>query len=204
MSGTDDGEKRRGAGRSGTAGSIGKELGGDLDFEADALLDSLLSDDSIAPGKSTRPPPAKAPSEAPPSEGRVLHTPKSREYPDDEPTWVGNIDAEASLELQQMAARMGLSDKPSAEVLPPPRSAAAPPPVPVLPPPPAFAAPRPAGIPRPGGVSSVPRPLSRAATSGSGTAEPPGVNPQGPPPKQPYPPASSPAAPYATPVPETR
>ena len=35
MTGTDDGEKRRGAGRSGSAGSIGKELGEDLDFEAD-------------------------------------------------------------------------------------------------------------------------------------------------------------------------
>ena len=105
MSGTDEGEKRRGAGRSGTAGSIGKELGEDLDFEADALLDSLLSDDSIAPNKSTRPPPAKPASEAPPpSEGRVLHAPQSREFPDDEPTWVGNLDAETSLELQQIAA----------------------------------------------------------------------------------------------------
>jgi len=57
MSGTDDGEKRsRGAGRSGSAGSIGKELGGDLDFEADALLDSLLSDDL---------PPAKVKSQRP-------------------------------------------------------------------------------------------------------------------------------------------
>ena len=77
MSGTDDGEKRRGAGRSGSAGSIGKELGEDLDFEADALLDSLLSDDSIAPkapsarpgskSPSAAPPGSKSPSEAPPS-----------------------------------------------------------------------------------------------------------------------------------------
>lgn len=205
MSGTDDGEKRRGAGRSGTAGSIGKELGEDLDFEADALLDSLLSDDSIAPNKSTRPPPAKPASEPPPSEGRVLHAPQSREFPDDEPTWVGNLDAETSLELQQLAARTGSANKTGSGVLPPPRSAAAPPSVPILPPPPAFAAPRPAGIPRPGGVSSVPRPLSRAPTPGPGSnAQPPSVNPPGPPPKQPYQPASSPAAPYATPVPETR
>src|SRR3954470_16752274 len=67
MSGTDDGEKRqRGAGRSGSAGSIGKELGGDLDFEADALLDSLLSDEAPpAKNKSARPP-AAALSEPPP------------------------------------------------------------------------------------------------------------------------------------------
>ena len=46
MSGGDDNDRRsRGAGRSGSPGSIGKELGDDLDFEADALLDSLLSDE---------------------------------------------------------------------------------------------------------------------------------------------------------------
>jgi len=65
MSGTEDGDKRsRGAGRSGSAGSIGKELGDDLDFEADALLDSLLSDapPPLALPLSTRPPAAAAPS----------------------------------------------------------------------------------------------------------------------------------------------
>jgi len=36
---------RPGAGASGTPGSIGKALGGDLDFEPDALLDSLMQDD---------------------------------------------------------------------------------------------------------------------------------------------------------------
>jgi len=35
-----------GPGRAGSASSIGKELGSDLDFEPDALLDSLLFDDS--------------------------------------------------------------------------------------------------------------------------------------------------------------
>src|SRR3954470_13771486 len=101
MSGTDDGEKRqRGAGRSGSAGSIGKELGGDLDFEADALLDSLLSDEAPpAKNKSARPP-AAALSEPPPSNGPFLHAPESREFPDDEPTWVGNVDAAANEELQ--------------------------------------------------------------------------------------------------------
>lgn len=214
MSGTDDGEKRRGAGRSGSAGSIGKELGEDLDFEADALLDSLLSDDSIAPkAPSVRPgskapsvaPGSRSPSEAPPSDGRVLHAPQSREFPDDEPTWVGNLDSTTSLELQALAAKMGLGDRPGSAVLPPPTTSGGPA-IPVLPPPPAFAAPRPAGVPRPGGVSSVPRLGSRAPTParGTGTAEPPGVNPPGPPPKQPYLPAVSPSAPYATPMPQTR
>jgi tetratricopeptide (TPR) repeat protein len=179
MSGTDDGEKRtRGAGRSGSAGSIGKELGEDLDFEADALLDSLLSD-IPPPVKSVAPSAPPRPSDAPPpSEGPMLHAPASREFPDDEPTWVGNIDAATGLDLQALAAKMGL-DKP-AEVLPPPAPpAAAAPAIPVLPPPPAFSPPRPAGVPRPGGVSSVPRPASRAPsrapTPGRGmdTVQPP-------------------------------
>jgi hypothetical protein len=37
-----------GTGRSGSARSIGEELGG-LDFEPDALLDSLMSDDDAPP-----------------------------------------------------------------------------------------------------------------------------------------------------------
>jgi len=175
MSGTDDGEKRnRGAGRSGSAGSIGKELGTDLDFEADALLDSLLSDDAPAapPQKGTRPPVASTPAPRseppPPSEGRILHAPASREFPDDEPTWVGNVDSVVGLDLQALAGKVGVGQKPAdkrgAEVRPPPAPAGAPV-IPVLPPPPAFSPPRPAGIPRPGGASSVPRPgASRAPT----------------------------------------
>src|SRR5262245_9183745 len=121
MSGTDDGDKRpRGAGRSGTAGSIGKELGEDLDFEADALLDSLLSDEApktphvktSASGRPSAPGPEARPSEPPPSEGRVLHTPQNREYADDEVTWVGNIDAAQQKELEALAAKVGLADKP--------------------------------------------------------------------------------------------
>ena len=230
MSGTDDGEKRsRGAGRSGSAGSIGKELGEDLDFEADALLDSLLSDDAPAgpapiDKKSTRPAAisgaAKASEPPPPSDGRMLHAPAARVFPDDEPTWVGNIDAATGLDLQALAEKVGLGDKPAgkvakaadkpgSEVRPPPPLGAAPV-IPVLPPPPAFSPPRPAGVPRPGGVSSVPRPASRAPTpargtlTGVGTAQPPAVNPAGPPPRQPFPPAHSPPVPYATPVPEAR
>lgn len=51
------------AGRSGRAGDIGAELGGDLDFEPDDLLDSLLVDDDELPTRAERvaPPPTPAP-----------------------------------------------------------------------------------------------------------------------------------------------
>ena len=218
MSGTDDGEKRsRGAGRSGSAGSIGKELGDDLEFEADALLDSLLAGEAPAqPGKkSVRPgtPGAATPQSEPPppSEAGMLHAPDNREFPDDEPTWVGNIDEATGLDVQALAAKAGLGQKPKDGLRPPPPHARAPA-IPVLPPPPSFAPPRPGGVPRPG-VSSVPRPGSRAPTpargtrgtlAGTGNPQPPAVNPAGPPPRQPYPPAMSPATPYATPVPPAR
>lgn len=166
MSGTDDGEKRRGAGRSGSAGSIGKELGDDLDFEADALLDSLLSD---VPPPVSKPHPSdgvvtSASSEPPVSGGRVLHTPAQREYPDDEPTWVGSLDAATALELQRLAAQTGVATEkgPEGGVMPPPApSAPAAPEIPVLPPPPAFSPPRPAGVPRPGAAATA----SRASAS---------------------------------------
>ncbi len=81
---------RPGAGASGTPGTIGKALGGDLDFEPDALLDSLMDDD--APRTAPPPPPAK--SEPPESiepepldaEDRETFRPS---YPDDEVTLVG-------------------------------------------------------------------------------------------------------------------
>ena len=104
-----------GAGRSGTAGSIGAELG-DLDFEPDALLDSLLSEDDSVPGSPTpstpAPPAPPAPSAAakPPAPprpaspsaprapaqphvsqpGPKLHEPEQREFPADEVTMVGD------------------------------------------------------------------------------------------------------------------
>lgn len=64
-----------GAGRSGSASSIGAELG-DLDFEPDALLDSLLSDDDevVAPGA--------------PGPGPKLHEPAVRMFPADDITAV--------------------------------------------------------------------------------------------------------------------
>ena len=59
MSEEDRGTKppaRPGAGVSGTAGSIGKALGGDLDFEPDALLDSLMQEEPAARPAPRRPP----------------------------------------------------------------------------------------------------------------------------------------------------
>jgi tetratricopeptide (TPR) repeat protein len=157
MSGTEDGDKRsRGAGRSGSAGSIGKELGDDLDFEADALLDSLLSDQPPPPSvKPTEVPGAAPATEAP--AGPMLHAPDQREYPDDEPTWVGKL-GDTGLDLEAIAEKARANRRPGAEV-PPPAPAADEPLIPALPPPPAFAPPRP-GVPRPGGVTSVPRPSS--------------------------------------------
>ncbi|HYQ18745.1 MAG TPA: hypothetical protein VEQ58_23380, partial [Polyangiaceae bacterium] len=158
MSGTDDGENRsRGAGRSGSAGSIGKELGGDLDFEADALLDSLLSDAPPAPAGKTGRPSARPLSESPPSDGPMLHAPQEREYSEDEPTWVGNL-GDAGLDIEAISQKAQSSRKAGGEVPPPPPEAAEPA-IPALPPPPAFSPPRPAAsIPRPGGVTAVPRP----------------------------------------------
>ncbi|RYZ09530.1 MAG: hypothetical protein EOO73_04330 [Myxococcales bacterium] len=175
MSDTDDDKPARRTGRSGSPSSIGQELGDDLDFEADALLDSLLSDapPPLAKPETGRPGPAKA-SEPPPSAGRVLHAPTSREFPDDEPTWVGNLDAATALELQRLADQA--SQRKAAEVVPPPPAAAAAPAIPALPPPPAFSPPRPGtGVPRPGGASIAPRPgSSRAPTpSQGGQAAPP-------------------------------
>lgn len=171
MSGTEDGDKRsRGAGRSGTAGSIGAELGGDLDFEADALLDSLLSDEPPPPSaKSQTPRPA---SQSPAhSIGPMLHAPEQREYPDDDPTWVGKL-GDAGLDVDAIEARS--QRRPGAEVPPPPPPEGDPA-VPPLPPPPAFSPPRP-GVPRPGGVTNVPRPSSSrppAPRTGSVASQPP-------------------------------
>jgi hypothetical protein len=57
MSDDDRGTKppgRPGAGASGTPSSIGKALGGDLDFEPDALLDSLMNEAPPSPAPAAR------------------------------------------------------------------------------------------------------------------------------------------------------
>ena len=50
----------------------------------------------------------------------MLHTPAVREFPDDEPTWVGNIDAATGLDLQALAVKAGLAETPTTQVRPPP------------------------------------------------------------------------------------
>jgi cellulose synthase operon protein C len=142
MSETDKGEKRRGAGRSGTAGSIGKELGEDLDFEADALLDSLLSDDSIVPPRAPSKHPTVGPAELPAA--GVLHAPRTRQYPEDAPTWVGTVDAATSAELKVATIERRDSGPHDPAALPPPSPQDDPPAIPGMPRPPTFTAPRPA------------------------------------------------------------
>jgi cellulose synthase operon protein C len=161
MSQTDDDKPAPRVSRSGSPGSIGKELGEDLDFEADALLDSLLSE-VPPPAKETARPEAALVSEPPPSAGRVLHTPSKREFPDDEPTWVGNLDAATALELQRLADQA--KERKTAEVVPPAPQALGAPEIPVLPPPPAFSPPRPGSVPRPATAPRASRPGAAAPT----------------------------------------
>jgi tetratricopeptide (TPR) repeat protein len=110
MSEDDRGTKpptRPGAGASGTPGSIGKALGGDLDFEPDALLDSLMQDEPKPAPAPRRPrvdsqPPLEAeltPAELdsnPPEAGETEHADRETlrpEDPDDEePTLIGHRD----------------------------------------------------------------------------------------------------------------
>ena len=173
-------------GLAGSAGSIGKELGSDLDFESDALLDSLLFDE--------------LPPSVPPPQPIQLHHPVKREYSEEEVTVVGRTeDLLASLTQHDDDGTSGLEELASADVdqllssMPasaPPPSAAANSQVPPLPDVPL--APRLPAVPRPASrLTSVPRASSDA------TAKPPSVNPAGLPARQPFPPAMSPRAPIA-------
>ncbi len=193
MSETDDDKPARRTGRSGSPSSIGRELGEDLDFEADALLDSLLSDAPPPLAAKTDRPGAGRSEPPPASDGRVLHAPASREFPDDEPTWVGNLDSATTAELQRLAEQVSL--RRGGVAVPPPTPAAGAPAIPVLPPPPAFSPPRPGGaVPRPGGVSSVPRlTASRAPTPGRTSDSAPPTRA-----------APTPPAPYVAPTPVKR
>ncbi|MES1179257.1 MAG: hypothetical protein ABUL62_33385 [Myxococcales bacterium] len=183
---SDTNEPKR-PGLSGSAGSIGKELGSDLDFEPDALLDSLLFDEL----------PASAP---PPSV--QLHHPVKREYSEDDVTVVGRSedllkhliqqhDDDGTSGLEELASSdvdQLLSSLPASAVESVPAAAQAEiPRLPDVPP-----APR---------VPAVPRPASRLPSiqrpSVDATAKPPAVNPAGLPARQPFPPAMSPRAPTA-------
>ncbi len=190
-----------GPGRGGSAGSIGKELGNDLDFEADALLDSLMFDDSAL---STSPPALANPIK--------LHEPAMREYAEDDVTVVGRTDDllpgaapdDGTTGLEDLAGSdidelLASVPAPAAEVSETkgPASSDPPPRLPEIP-----AAPRLPAVPRPQPraastlprtASVVPRPALEA------TSKPPAINPAGPPPRQPFPPAMSPRAPVAGP-----
>jgi len=88
---------RPGAGASGTPAAIGKALGGDLDFEPDALLDSLMQEDvTQVPKRGESQPPleselsaAELESEPPAPGGTELETLRP-EFSDDEVTVVGH------------------------------------------------------------------------------------------------------------------
>ncbi|HEY1537632.1 MAG TPA: hypothetical protein VGF76_26610, partial [Polyangiaceae bacterium] len=190
-----------GPGRAGSAGSIGKELGSDLDFEADALLDSLMFDDSAL---STSPPTPVKPVK--------LHEPAMREYSEDDVTVVGRTDDlfpgagldDGTTGLEDLAGS-DIDELLSSMPAPPLEASATqgtpssepPPRLPDIPAPPRLpAVPRP--VPRaasqvPRAASLVPRPALEATT------KPPAINPAGPPPRQPFPPAMSPRAPLTGP-----
>ncbi len=142
-----------GAGRSGTAGSIGAELG-ELDFEPDALLDSLLTEDDAVPGRPTPSPVMPAASPSPPVSrpGRKLHEPPERRFAIDDVTVVGNRDSIAGPED-------AISEQPDSSVPTPARAAP----------------PRPASIPRP----SPPRPAPDT-TAQPPAINPPGHPPREP------------------------
>jgi len=170
--------------------SAGKDK--ELDFESDALLDSLLFEEIPAP---TSPPAPALPK---------LHQPQKREFSEDDVTVVGRTeDLFAKFAREEDDGTSGLEDLANsdidqllssipaaaseAETNPPPASA---PRLPDVPP-----APRvPNSVPRPSSrlpASVIPRPAFNA------TAKPPAVNPSGFPARQPFPPAFSPKAPEA-------
>lgn len=181
-----DSSKPKGPGRAGTPSSIGRELGDDLDFEPDALLDSLLFDE----------PPAPAP------ESVKLHTPENREFSEDDVTVVGRTEDLLAQAREEDDGTSNLEDLAGSDIdqllstFPPnietPVTNLERPSLPRMPDMPA--APRLPGVPRPASrlpVSAMPRP------SFDVTAKPPAINPPGSPPRQPFPPAVSPRAPQA-------
>ncbi|HEY3252784.1 MAG TPA: hypothetical protein VGJ91_02515, partial [Polyangiaceae bacterium] len=179
------------------SGRAGKDA--ELDFESDALLDSLLFEE-IAP---TGPPPPADPTPL------KLHQPQKREFSEDDVTVVGRTDdLFAMLAREDDDGTSGLEDLASSDVdqllssLP----AAAPEAEVETNPPPAPSVPRLPDVPLAPRVPAVPRPVSRLPASViprpglDATAKPPAVNPAGPPARQPFPPATSPRAPQAAPA----
>lgn len=132
-----------GTGRSGTARSIGAELGG-LDFEPDALLDSLLADDEGAAEQAAPQITELAPASRP---GQKLLEPDQRLYSPEEVTLVGNVkDGSVQIENAPGPADADAVDELLASPEPPP---APPRPPPRRPPPVPRPAARPPAPPRP-------------------------------------------------------
>ena len=166
-----------------------------LDFEQDALLDSLLFDELPAPAPPPEPTPIK------------LHQPLKREFSEDDVTVVGRTeDLLASLSQYEDDGTSGLEDLASSDVDQLLSSMPAASPEAETGPPPAASVPRLPDVPPAPRLPAVPRPASRLPASvfpRSGpdtTAKPPAVNPAGPPARQPFPPAFSPQAPQAAPA----
>ncbi|MEI9951032.1 MAG: hypothetical protein WDO74_19150 [Pseudomonadota bacterium] len=175
------------------AGSSGQD--NDIDYESDALLDSLMLDE-IPPSV---PPPQAAPLK--------LHQPEKREYSEDDVTVVGRTeDVLAMLAREDDDGTSGLEDLASADVdqllsiMPAGVNEAE------TSPPPPTSMPRLPEVPPAPRVPAVPRPASRLPASVmprpglDATGKPPAVNPAGPPARQPFPPAVSPRAPQAAPA----
>jgi len=169
----------------------GKSPGQDreLDFESDALLDSLLFDE--LPGLTP----------APDATPLKLHHPEKREFSEDDVTVVGRTeDLLANLARGEDDGTSGLEDLANSDIDQLLSSMPAAPEVETNPPPTATM-PRLPEVPPAPRVPGVPRPASRSPASvfpkagQDATIKPPSVNPAGPPARQPFPLAVSPQAP---------
>ncbi|MEI9936989.1 MAG: hypothetical protein WDO69_07175 [Pseudomonadota bacterium] len=167
----------------------------ELDFESDALLDSLLFEEIAPPAPRPEPTPIR------------LHQPQNREYSEDDVTVVGpSEDLFARLAREDDDGTSGLEDLASSDVDQLLSSMPAGAPEAETNPPPAPSVPRLPDVPPAPRVPAVPRPASRLPASVvprpglDATAKPPAVNPAGLPARQPFPPAMSPRAPQATPA----
>jgi len=179
--------------RPGRSSNPGQEP--ELDFESDALLDSLLFDELPGPTPlPTNPTPIK------------LHQPSKREFSEDDVTVVGRTeDLLAKLTHEEDDGTSGLEDLANSDIDQLLSSLPAPPAVETNPPP-TVSIPRLPDVPPAPRVPGVPRRASRlpgslVPRSGRGaTTKPPSVNPAGPPARQPFPLAVSPQAPQVAPV----
>ena len=213
-----------GAGASGTPGSIGKALGGDLDFEPDLLLDALTDEEA----RPTRRPPEPGPDEKaeapaadpPPTDPEPLESDRPS-FADDEVTVVGPRDLfesgafkPAGPPVPSDATRKGESTAPTPLIHPPkmPPAASAP----AASRDPNVSRPAPGGlrppptVPRPLAgasvslkpqVSSAPRPAERPSLAGAPARQPPPVPRKASPPpmqRKASPPPTSPPAPLAS------